>query len=71
MITGRSKVGASEMLKLIIENSMLKQELLKTEIISLQQKTLQAIDEEAKSLDSEIEGFDMDELAFVLKDPER
>jgi hypothetical protein len=56
------KIKASQLLQLKVENSILKQQILFL-------TTAREIDDEAKSLQIDPVGFDMDDYSFILKNP--
>lgn len=60
-------IPASKELKLIIENSYLKQILLERMISDLKINTQVAIDNEAKTFGFDIESFNMDDMTFQVK----
>jgi hypothetical protein len=64
----KTTIPASPMLKLIVENAVLKQQMLIRQLDELKEKTMTAIDDEAKSLGLPIAGFNMDSFEFILKE---
>lgn len=61
-------IPASKTLKLIIENSILKQKLLQIQASELQFSTRQAIEDESKTLGMPIASFNMDAMEFIVQE---